>query len=161
MLGTLAEQRAALNTPVEPRFICRNPHIKGPYTTGDYIRWKMNQIFGPDNWSHTILQGPELVKVNDLNAYVQVSVRMTARFADGQTVTHDDVGVAVLQASRGSDLDGTTPERYETVLKAAITDGVKACAEYLGICFRPLGDASLDKYLRSQKHRPSLEPPKI
>jgi hypothetical protein len=70
MLDTVQEQRTALDSPVEPRFICQNSHIKGPFTTGDYVRWKMNQIFGPDNWSHTILQGPDLVKVNDLNAYV-------------------------------------------------------------------------------------------
>jgi hypothetical protein len=155
MLETVEEQRAALNSPVEPRFICQNRHIKGPFTTGDYVRWKMNQIFGPDNWSHTILQGPALVKVNDLNAYVQVTIRLNVHFAGGQQITHDDVGVAVLQATRGSDLEGTMPERYETVLKAAITDGVKACAEYLGICFRPLGDEVLDQYIRGHKRRSS------
>lgn len=155
MLETVQEQRAALDSPVEPPFICQNPHVKGPFTTGDYVRWKMNQIFGPDNWSHTILQGPALVKVNDLNAYVQVTVRLNIRFADGRQVTHDDVGVAVLQATRGSDLEGTMPERYETVLKSAITDGVKACAEYLGICFRPLGDEVLDKYVRGHKRKSS------
>lgn len=148
MLETVSEQRAALAAPVEARFICQNPHVKGPFTTGDYVRWKMNQIFGPENWSHTILHGPELVKVNELSAYVQTTVRLDVRFASGETVTHDDVGVAVLQATRGSDLDGTMPERYETVLKAAVTDAVKACAEYLGVCFRPLGDDALDGYLR-------------
>lgn len=156
MLETIAEQRAALNTPVEPRFICKKPHIKGPFTTGDYIRWKMNQIFGPDNWSHTILQGPELVKINDLSAYVQVTVRLTVQFANDLTAIHDDLGVSILQATRGSNLDGTSPERYETVFKAAITDAVKACAEYLGICFRPLGDESLDNHVRGQERIASL-----
>lgn len=157
MLETVAEQRAALNAPVEPRFICKKSHIKGPFTTGDYIRWKLNQIFGPDNWSHTILQGPELVKINDQSAYVQVTVRLSVRFANDQTVTHDDLGVSVLQATRGSDLNAASPERYETVLKAAITDAVKACAEYLGICFRPLGDESLDKHVRGQDRIASLD----
>lgn len=151
MLETIAEQRAALNTPVDPRFICKKSHVKGPFTTGDYIRWKLNQIFGPDNWSHIILEGPELVKINDLSAYVRVTVRLTVQFANDRTVIHDDIGVSILQATRGSNLDGTSPERYETVVKAAITDGVKACAEYLGICFRPIGDESLDTYVRGQK----------
>jgi hypothetical protein len=148
MLETTAEQRAALAAPVEARFIYQNPHVKGPFTTGDYVRWKMNQIFGPENWSHTILHGPEMVKVSELSAYVQTTVRLVVRFASGETITHDDIGVAVLQATRGSDLDGTMPERYETVLKAAVTDAVKACAEYLGVCFRPLGDGALDGHLR-------------
>jgi hypothetical protein len=154
MLETTAEQRAALAAPVEARFICQNPHVKGPFTTGDYVRWKMNQIFGPENWSHTILHGPEMVKVSELSAYVQTTVRVVVRFASGETITHDDIGVAVLQATRGCDLDGTMPERYETVLKAAVTDAVKACAEYLGVCFRPLGDGTLDGYLRGPE-RPS------
>lgn len=95
-----AEQRAALESPVEARFISQNPHVRGPFTTGDYVRWKTNQIFGPENWSHTILNGPELVKVNELSAYVQTTIRLVVRFASGEPVTHDDVGVAVLQATR-------------------------------------------------------------
>lgn len=154
MIETIELQRQALDTPVDPRFIYQTQHVKGPYTTGDYVRWKLNQIFGPDNWSHILVKGPDLIPVNDRNAYVQVTVRLEVNFANGQKVVHDDVGVWPFQATRGTDLDGTVPERYETVLKAAITDGIKACSEYLGTCFRPLGDENLNRYIRHGKRSP-------
>ncbi len=145
MLETVELQRRALSSPVEQRFIRQNSNVKGPYTTGDYVRWKLNQIFGPDNWSHTLVKGPEIVTLNEINAYVQVVVRLTVQFANGQQVIHEDVGMWLLQATKGADLGKTAPERYETVFKAAITDGIKACAEYLGICFRPLTDETLNQ----------------
>lgn len=148
MIETVEGQRQALDKPVDARFINQAPHVKGAYTTGDYVRWKLNQVFGPDNWSHMLMKGPDLVPVNERNAYVQVTVRLEVKFANGELVIHEDVGVWPLQATRGTDLDGTMPERYETVLKAAITDGIKACAEYLGTCFRPLGDGVLDRFIR-------------
>jgi hypothetical protein len=154
LLATVELQRQALDTPVEQRFIYQTQHVKGPYTTGDYVRWKLNQIFGPDNWNHLLIKGPDLIPVNDRNAYVQVTVRLKVRFSNGRQVTHDDVGIWPFQATRGSDLDGTMPERYETVLKAAITDGIKACSEYLGLCFRPLGDETLDRHIRKVKRSP-------
>jgi hypothetical protein len=157
MLETIELQRQALNTPVDHRFINQTQHVKGPYTTGDYVRWKLNQIFGPDNWSHMLLNGPDLIPVNDRNAYVQVTVSLEVNFANGHQVIHHDVGVWPLQATRGSDLDGTVPERYETVLKAAITDGIKACSEYLGTCFRPLGDEILDRHIRRGKLSPMVK----
>jgi hypothetical protein len=154
MLTTVENQRLTLDSPVDQRFIYQNQHVKGLYTTGDYVRWKLNQIFGPDNWCHLLIKGPDCIPINDRYAYIQVTVRLEVRFANGQQVTHDDVGVWPFQATRGVDLDGTMPERYETVLKAAITDGVKACSEYLGICFRPLGDESLNRHIRKRMRSP-------
>lgn len=148
MLETVELQRQALNTPVDPRFVRKNPNVKGNYTTGDYVRWRLNQIFGPDNWSHSLIQGPDLVTLNDQHAYVQVVVRMSVQFANGQQVVHEDVGVWPMQATRGADLESTAPERYETVIKSAVTDGVKACAEHLGLCFRPMADEALDAQIR-------------
>lgn len=147
MIQNVEEQRKALETPVDPAVVKTNQIIKGPYTSGEYIRWKLNDIFGPDNWQHTILDGPKLVDVNQRNAYVQVTIRLITQFADGSQVTHDDVGVWPLVASKDKNLEDAAPERYETVIKAAVTDGVKACAEYLGICFRPLADDALMAYL--------------
>lgn len=151
MLDTVEAQRRALDAPVDPRHIRKSQNVKGPFTTGDYVRWKMNQIFGSDNWSHTIVKGPDLVTLNDQNAFVQVVIRLTVQFANGQQVTHDDVGVSPLQATRGAALESTAPERYETVLKSAVTDGVKACVEYLGVCFRPLSDEALNAEIRARK----------
>ncbi|MBE0408798.1 MAG: hypothetical protein IBX69_03600 [Anaerolineales bacterium] len=160
MLTTIELQRQALDTPVDQRFIYQTQHVKGPYTTGDYVRWKLNQIFGPDNWSHSLIKGPDLIPVNDRSAYIQVTVRLEVRFANDHQVVHEDVGIWPFQATRGSDLGSTVPERYETVLKAAITDGIKACSEYLGTCFRPLGDDALNRHIRKSIHSPAVTEPR-
>ena len=78
-------------------------------------------------------------------------IRLTVQFANGQLVTHDDVGVSPFQATRGAALESTALERYETVLKSAVTDGVKACVECLGVCFRPLSDEALNAEIRAKK----------
>ncbi len=143
MLSTVEAQREALATPVDPSFVHQLSNVKGPFTTGEYIRWKLNEIFGPDHWSHTIIQGPDLIQLSDSSAYVKVIVRLVVQFANGEQVTHDDVGLWPFQATHGSNLTNTAAERYETVFKSAVTDGIKACVEYLGICFRPLTDEKL------------------
>ncbi|MBN1535224.1 MAG: hypothetical protein JW908_00725 [Anaerolineales bacterium] len=147
------EQIDALSSPVEKKYIKIKPGIKGPFTSGDYVRWKLNQVFGPDHWSSMITKGPDLVTLNDNNAYVEAVVRLTVEFADGKVVTHDDVGVWPLVATKDKNgnsvgLDDTSPERYETVLKAVVTDALKACTESLGLCFRPLGDTDLDAIIK-------------
>jgi hypothetical protein len=155
MFEDIETQRLELGKPVDERFIRRNSNVKGPYTTGDYVRLMLNQIFGPDNWSHVVLSGPELVRLNAGGAYVKTVVRLTVRFANGQQAVHEDVGVTVLSAGRRDNLDDIAPERYETALKAAVTDGLKACAEHLGACFRPMGDADLERSLRGEHHAPA------
>lgn len=150
MLQTVEEQREALASPIDSRFVKKDANVKGPYSTGDYVVWKLNEIFGPDNWKHTVQQGPELITNNDQNAYAQVTIRLTVQFANGEQVIHDDVGIWPFKATRGQTLEGTAPERYETVIKASITDGIKACVEYLGICFRPMADENLRKHIIGQ-----------
>jgi Rad52/22 family double-strand break repair protein len=149
VLENVELQRSELSKPVDECFVHRNAGAKGAYTTGDYVRLMLNQIFGPDNWSHTVLSGPELVRLNAGGAYVKTLVRLTVRFANGQQVVHEDVGITVLNPGRSLALDEVAPERFETALKAAVTDGLKACAEHLGACFRPLSDA--DPALRATR----------
>lgn len=145
------EQIEALGKMVENRFVKTKPEVKGPFTSGDYVRYQLNKIFGPDKWSSLILKGPDLVTLNDNNAYVQTVVRLSVEFANGSIVTHDDVGVWPLVATKKQNGNGsvglgnTAPERYETVLKSVVTDGLKACTEHLGLCFRPLADKDLEK----------------
>ena len=162
MLENVELQRSELSKPVDERYVRRAASVKGAYTTGDYVRLMLNKIFGPDNWSHTVLSGPEFVRLNAGGAYVRTLVRLTVRFANGQQVVHEDVGITVLNAGRNVELDKVAPERYETALKAAVTDGLKACSEHLGACFRPMGDADLERSLRgaridkqtTRNHRP-------
>lgn len=151
MLENVELQRTELGQPVDERFVRRAASVKGAYTTGDYVRLMLNRIFGPDNWSHTVLSGPELIRLNAGGAYVRTLVRLTVRFANGQQVVHEDVGITVLNAGRNVALDDIAPERYETALKAAVTDGLKACSEHLGACFRPMGDVDLERSLRGTR----------
>ena len=151
MQKMIEEQRDLLARPVHPKFVKTDTNVRGKFTTGDYVKVMLNTIFGPDNWSHTILSGPEIIRLNESYAYAQVTVRLTVQFANGQQVTHDDIGVWPLSASKESTLDDTRPERFETVTKAAITDAVKGCSEYLGVCFRPLSDQDLETYLRARQ----------
>lgn len=156
-------QLAELEKPVDPKFIQQKPEVKGPYTTGDYVRWQLNRIFGADNWSFTILDGPKIIELNPSNAYAQATCRLTVQFADGQQAMHDDVGVWPLSAGREKDgkekmLDDAAPERFETVTKACVTDAVKACAEQLGLCFRPITDKALITHLAAEK-KPVGNPP--
>lgn len=146
MFDDITSQRVALSKLPDKRFIQTSAQVKGPYTSGGYVIWQLNSIFGPDNWRHTLVHGPEIVRLSDSQAYVQVTVRIDAQFANGNQVAHEDVGVwplAATNAKAGGTLDDTAPERYETVLKACVTDGLKACAEYFGVCFRPLADQAL------------------
>lgn len=140
MLENVETQRLELNKPVDERFIRKNSNANGARISGDYVRQMLNQIFGPDNWSHMVLSGPDLVRLNAGGAYVKTIVRLTVRFANGQQAVHEDVGVTVLSADSRQNLDSIDPERFEEALKSAVTDGLKACAGHLGNCFRMVGD---------------------
>jgi hypothetical protein len=153
-------QEWMLGRLVEQTFVRKTQGVKGPYTTGDFVIWMLNTIFGPANWSHKIVSGPELTRYNDQLAYSQVTVRLEVRFANGGEVIHEDIGIWPMTATRareGGTLDETAPERFEQVVKSAITDGLKACTDYLGNCFRPIADAELEGFIRRRQGEESLK----
>jgi hypothetical protein len=150
---TMSEQLDALATLIDPAQVHKSEHVKGAYSTSDYVTWLLNRVFTPARWSFTAVQGPEAVTLSDKSMYVQVVGRLTATFADGTTATRDDVGISPLQASQGGDLGHTAPERYETVVKAAVSDALKACAERLGVCFRPLTDLDLQEHIKRLEYQ--------
>lgn len=153
-------QEWMLGRLVDKVFVRQTSGVKGAYTTGSYVIWLLNEIFGPANWTHHVIGGPELVTYGESQGYSQVTVRLTVTFADGSIVTHDDIGIwpfSATDAKRGGTLDGTAPERYEQVIKSAVTDGVKACTEYLGTCFRPLADKELEGFLTRRLAKQDLK----
>ena len=124
----------------------RNQNVKAPFTSGDYVEWQLRRIFGPNKFSVEFLRPPELITVSGSEAYTQATVRLHLEFADGSKTYQDGTGIWPLKATRASEggtLENTAAERYETALKAAITDGVKAAAERVGNCFRVLSDQEL------------------
>jgi len=150
------QQIKALCQLVEPWAVKQTRGVKGQYVTGEYVEYKLREIFGPSGWSFVIQAGPEVVTVSEQIAYSQVTGRLTCTFANGTVIIQDAVGVWPLKATdanNGGTLEATAAERYETVLKAACTDALKAAAERVGSCFRPLSDANLIAYLNAQSKR--------
>jgi len=150
------EQLAALGSLVEDWAVKKDRNVKGPFTSGDYVTYRLNEIFTPPGWSFTILSGPEVVTINEATAYVRLVGRLTVRFANGRQAHQDDIGIWPLKASgaqNGGTLETTTaPERYETAEKAARTDCLKNAARNLGVCFGPTTDLELLAHIKRQDH---------
>jgi len=158
---TLKWQLSELTKLVERTFIKTAKEVKGSYVTGDYVTWLLNYIFTPANWSFTILQGPEIITLSDKTAYAQVVGRLEVTFVGGHQAHQDDIGIWPLVATgarKGGTLNDTSPERYETVSKAARTDCLKNAAYNLGTCFGPLSDTVLVGYLQREEARNNLPP---
>lgn len=149
------DQLTALATLVKDWAVKKDKAVKGAFTSGDYVTWQLNHIFTPAGWSFTILHGPEVVTINEANAYVRLVGRLAVRFADGSEAHQDDVGIWPLRATgaqNGGTLEGTAIERYETVEKAARTDCLKNAARNLGPCFGPTTDLVLLEHIKHQAH---------
>lgn len=152
----LAWQLEELEKLVHDRFIQTNDNVKGAFTSGDFVEWRLRNIFGPQNISVELRDGPRVVTISESQAYTQALIRLSVRFADGTETYQDAVGVwplAATKAKEGGTLEKTAPERYETVLKACQTDGIKAAAERLGTCFRPLSDLALKAFVAEREYR--------
>lgn len=153
---TLEQQLEALAGLVEEWAVKRDPHVKGLYTSGEYVTYCLNQIFTPAGWDFTILSGPDVVAINEASAYVRLVGRLAVRFADGRQAHQDDVGIWPLQATdarKGGTLETTAAERYETVEKAARTDCLKNAARNLGTCFAPMTYLELQGMLKREAYR--------
>lgn len=158
---TLKWQLSELQKLVETTFVKTAKEVKGSYVTGDYVTWLLNRIFTPAHWSFTILQGPEVITLSDKTAYAQVVGRLEVTFIGGYQTHQDDIGIWPLVATgakKGGTLNDTSPERYETVSKAARTDCLKNAAYNLGTCFGPLSDTVLVNYLQREEARNNLPP---
>jgi hypothetical protein len=147
------EQLEQLATLVEQIHVRTSPKVHGAYTTSDYVTWRLNQIFLPAGWTCHILDGPVIETIGDGTAYVRATVRLSVTFANGTMAERDDVGVWPLYSKGGAngDLKTTPPENFETVLKAAVSDALKAAAERLGVTFRVLIDWELHQHLAAQQ----------
>lgn len=148
---TYEQQLELLAQLVHPDLVKTSLKVKGPFTSGDYVEDMLRRIFGPDNVSIKI-NGQQNVTISDIELYAQGIITLSVTFANGVTTTHDGIGVWPLKASEGHDLTNTPSERYETVVKACITDAIKNAAEKLGRCFRPITDDTLTGYLGRLAH---------
>lgn len=137
---TFDEQLKELAQLVDPDLVQRNQNVKGPYTTGDVVEDTLRRIFGPDKISVEII-GSQTINISASELYAQAIVRLHVEFSNGRKVYQDAIGIWPLKAGdKAGSLENTPAERYETVIKAAVTDALKACAERLGRCFRPMSD---------------------
>ena len=152
---TVQKQLNALAALVDDWAVKKNRNVKGQFTSGDYVTFRLNQIFTPAGWQFTILAGPTVVTLSETNAYTRLVGRLTIRFADGAEVHQDDIGIWPLKATNarnGGVLRDTAPERYETAEKAARTDCLKNAARNLGTCFAPQTDLELLAHIKRQAH---------
>ncbi len=157
------KQLDALAALVEDWAVKRDKNVKGAFTSGDYVTYRLNEIFTPAGWSFTILHGPEVVTINEANAYVRLVGRLAVRFADGSRAHQDDIGIWPLTATgarNGGTLESTAAERYETVEKAARTDCLKNAARNLGLCFGPTTDLELLAHIKRQAFEAIASPPR-
>jgi len=153
---TKEEQLNALAQFVDDWAIKKDRNVKGAFTTGEYVTYRLNQIFTPAGWSFTILDGPQVVEINEANAYVRLVGRLAVRFADGSEAHQDDIGIWPLRATKaenGGTLETTAAERYETAEKAARTDCLKNAARNLGVCFAPMTDLELQEAIKRENYR--------
>jgi len=158
---TYEQQLEALASFVDDWAVKQDKAVKGEFTSGDYVTWQLNRIFSPGHWDFQILNGPEIVTLNEANAYVRVIGRLTVRFADGLEAYQDDIGIWPLRATKanqGGTLENTAAERYETVEKAARTDCLKNAAQNLGTCFRPMTDLELVEAVKRIAYQQSNTP---
>lgn len=152
---TYEEQIEALAALVEDWAVKKDKAVKGAFTSGDFVTYRLSQIFTPANWQFTILDGPKFVGLSETNAYFQLVGRLAVRFANGEEAHQDDVGIWPLKATNaknGGVLRDTAPERYETAAKAARTDCLKNAARNLGVCFAPQTDLKLLTHIKRQAH---------
>lgn len=157
---TVEWQEWMLAQMVREEFVKKTQQVKGPYTSGDYVTFLLNEIFGPSHWSHRILDGPKMVQYGEAMAYCQATIQLTVRFADGTESIHEDIGIWTFYATDargGGTLDESKPERWEQVVKSTITDGLKACTDHLGNCFRPIADKELEGFLRRRQAAENLK----
>lgn len=144
------EQLEELATLIEDCHTRKSKHVRGEYASNDYVTWRLNQIFTPSGWNFEILTGPAYTTISESMAFVQLTGRLTVTFANGATAFRDEVGVWPMYAKEANGhrlLDASPPEMYELVLKASLSDCLKACAERFGNTFRPLLDAEFRGWL--------------
>lgn len=153
---TKEEQLDSLAQFVDDWAIKKDRNVKGAFTSGEYVTYRLNQIFTPAGWSFTILDGPQVVEINEANAYTRLVGRLAIRFADGCEAYQDDIGIWPLKATgaqNGGTLETTAAERYETAEKAARTDCLKNAARNLGVCFAPMTDLELQEAIKRENYR--------
>lgn len=141
---TYEEQRAALEALVVDWAIKEDKNVKGPFTSGDFVTWELNRIFGPGYWSVHMIEGPTLVKVNESSCYFRVVGSLIVEFANGQVSRQDDIGIWPLIAAKGKKLEDTAVDLFRTAEMAARTALLKNAAGNLGTSFKPLSDLELE-----------------
>ena len=72
----LAWQLEELEKLVHDRFVQKNDNVKGAFTSGDFVEWRLRNIFGPQNISVELRDGPRVVTISESQAYTQALIRM-------------------------------------------------------------------------------------
>lgn len=130
-LSLTEKQTAVISAPTPPQFIKRRAirgHKEASYVEAGYFTAKLNQVFGPLNWSWNMLEHGETPRKLDRASEGEVWVRGRLTILDhknGYQVSKDGFGQHPIYPG--------VP--FGDALKAASSDAFKkACAQGLGIC---------------------------
>lgn len=121
-------QLSIISTPTPTQFIRTRPGPRGTqltYVEGGYMINKLNEAFGPLNWSFEIVRD----ETKEIGQRIHVRVH-------GKLIIHDHKnGYKVSKEQEGSAVMKTQDDEreYGDVYKAAATDALKKCASLFGI----------------------------
>lgn len=118
------------------------------YVDGEYIKSKLNEVFGPTNWNAKVLEKTKVAEI-EFDKEVDVwdngkKIKTSKKFYNvAYTSTiglvipnlYDDGKTMIEDCGAGTQIDADLGKAHEGALKEAITDGVKRCAICLGPVF--------------------------
>lgn len=125
---TLKEQLEMLETWPDPReFAKPDQGSSVPYLSGDIIKYKLNAIFGPQNWGYETISWPHLVEVGDAAFYLG-EYEVWFRFADGTLIKRQVSGLVPLRGGA----EGAKTNIIRMGIGGCVTDAIKEAAATLG-----------------------------
>lgn len=154
---TKDNQLQALRTKLDPAHVKKVQNQS--YVSGLYVVDKLNEVFGADGWSDTVVHRAEQfgTRVRQTKdgprewtwCSCVATVRLEVRWADGSTSVHDGVG-----AGDGGNYQDDLAQVRDLAWKEAETDAVKRAARKLGYVFglslydkdNPIHKGRMDSY---------------
>ena len=95
------------------------------YLEGHYVFQKANEIFGPDGWGYTIIEGPEPLYLGEELMMFVALVRVEVNGCMPKT----DVGCTLVQRDRQGKI---SKDALRTAVKGCVTDAVKRALRSYG-----------------------------
>lgn len=129
-----------LATPVNPKFVAERKGLS--YVTGRYVKSKMNQLLGPENWDLRVMETKQL-HLDKESVRWFTHVRVTAN-VDDRLVVKDGIAVGhgTFATRSGYATEGRKNEIIDFAAAESVTDATKRAVvglgEALGLSLYPI-----------------------